>query len=350
MDAFKTGEIARMESGGNKAWRDFFDTHETTKITGVSWDEATAAERYSGEVGEEWKERLTAKIEGREYVPGTRAPGVASDAKLSKTDSTAGRPRSATPIGRDRPAGSLPPSLRSASPTPSLGTSTLGSKKVRNEEYFAKLGNDNTSRPDGLPPNQGGKYTGFGSTPFEPEPSTDTPSLPGVDELTKDPVAALTKGFGWFTTTVGNSAKNVNEGWIQPTAQKVGPSYPTHSLSHGTHMNKNRARIQIAEADLTNQARLTATQLGQNIQSTTKYTAESVSRFVETQSSASNRGKYASVEGDKREFWDNFGRATEGGSNKPSAIGTAAMKKGGPGGSAAASKDDGWDEDKWDKF
>src|SRR5439155_17701730 len=141
----KTGEIARMESGGNKAWRDFFNTHETTKITGVGWDEATVAERYSGEVGEEWKERLTAKIEGREYVPGKQAPVVAPDAKLSRTESAAGGSRSTTPMGRDRLANSLSSSLRSASPTPSLGTSTLGSRKARNEEYFAKLGNDNAS-------------------------------------------------------------------------------------------------------------------------------------------------------------------------------------------------------------
>ncbi|KAI9780532.1 MAG: Zn finger-containing GTPase- Activating Protein for ARF [Geoglossum umbratile] len=321
MDAFKMGEIVRMESGGNKPWRDFFNAHDATKMTGTSWDEATVAERYSGEVGEEWKERLTAKVEGSEYVPRKQAPVAAPDAKLSRTGSTASLSRSATPMGRDKPT-NLSSSLRSASPSPSLGTSTLGSKKARNEEYFAKLGNDNASRSEGLPPNQGGKYTGFGSAPFEPESSKDKPSLPGVDELTKDPVAALTKGFGWFTSTVGQSAKTVNEGWIQPTAQKI------------------------AEADLTAQARNTATQLGQNIQSTTKYTAESVSRFVETQTSAPSRGKYANIDNDKRDFWDNFG-AGEGSGAKPSAIGTAAMKKGG---STANSKDDGWDEDKWDKF
>ena len=237
MDAFKTGEIVRMESGGNKPWRDFFDAHEATKMTGVSWDEATVAERYSGEVGEEWKERLTARIEGREYVPGKKTPTTVPDAKLSRTGSTADRSRSATPMGRDKSTNPLSSSLRTASPSPSLGTSTLGSRKARNEEYFAKLGNDNASRPDGLPPNQGGKYTGFGSAPFEPESSKDAPSLPGVDELTKDPVAALTKGFGWFTSTVGKSAKTVNESWIQPTAQKVRPHTPTSSFSHNIHLN-----------------------------------------------------------------------------------------------------------------
>lgn len=50
--------------------------------------------------------------------------------------------------------------------------------------------------------------------------------MPGFDDLQKDPVAALTKGFGWFTTTVGKTAKSVNEGYIQPTAAKVYPPPP----------------------------------------------------------------------------------------------------------------------------
>jgi hypothetical protein len=51
----------------------------------------------------------------------------------------------------------------------------------------------------------------------------DEGKLPGLEDLQRDPVAALTKGFGWFTTTVGKTAKSVNEGYIQPTAAKVFP-------------------------------------------------------------------------------------------------------------------------------
>jgi ADP-ribosylation factor GTPase-activating protein 1 len=57
--------------------------------------------------------------------------------------------------------------------------------------------------------------------------------MPGFDDLQKDPVAALTKGFGWFTTTVGKTAKTVNEGYIQPTAAKVpflSPRSPPHLI------------------------------------------------------------------------------------------------------------------------
>jgi hypothetical protein len=39
----------------------------------------------------------------------------------------------------------------------------MTNNREKNEEYFARLGNENEIRPDHLPPNQGGKYTGFGN-------------------------------------------------------------------------------------------------------------------------------------------------------------------------------------------
>jgi ADP-ribosylation factor GTPase-activating protein 1 len=104
-----------------------------------------------------------------------------------------------------------------------------GGKAKVDDKYFAGLGAANASRPEDLPPSQGGKYAGFGSQPVE-APRREV-GLPGLDDLQKDPVAALSKGFGWFTTTVGKTAKNVNEGWVQPTAAKVFLPFPLRPLS-----------------------------------------------------------------------------------------------------------------------
>nr|XP_036588333.1 uncharacterized protein CTRU02_01385 [Colletotrichum truncatum]KAF6799706.1 hypothetical protein CTRU02_01385 [Colletotrichum truncatum] len=204
MDAFKQVEIERMRLGGNENWRNFFEQHEDTKMRGISWDDATIAERYSGEVGEEWKDRLTAKVEGKEYVPGEKkaAPAPAAAPKpVSKT---------ATPLSGTN--------SRSASP---------GRKVKVDDKYFSKLGAENASRPDDLPPSQGGKYGGFGNMPTSEKKDG---GMPTVDDLQKDPMAALTKGFGWFTSTVSKTAKTVNDGYIQPTAKQVGdPSTSTTS-------------------------------------------------------------------------------------------------------------------------
>jgi ADP-ribosylation factor GTPase-activating protein 1 len=151
-------------------------------------------------VGEEWKDRLTAKVEGKDYVPSAK-PAPTSRSFNSTTPSSA-TSRSQTPLGSRTDSPSRP----------------NGKAKV-DDRYFAGLGAANASRPADLPPSQGGKYAGFGSTPTEPV--KNEPKLPGFDDLQKDPVAALTKGFGWFATTVGKTAKTVNEGYIQPTAAKV---------------------------------------------------------------------------------------------------------------------------------
>lgn len=202
MDAFKQTEIERMRHGGNEGWKSFFDKHETTKMTGMSWDDATIAERYSGEVGEEWKERLSAKVEGKEYVPGERksAPAKTNTGSIS---------RSATPL-----SGTANNSSSSRPQSP--GTS--GGKVKVDDKYFEGLGAANASRPDHLPPSQGGKYAGFGSSPA---PANQEEGLPKLDELQKDPLAALGKGFGWFTSTVTKTATSVNKDFIQPTAKQV---------------------------------------------------------------------------------------------------------------------------------
>ncbi|RDL31467.1 Uncharacterized protein BP5553_09676 [Venustampulla echinocandica] len=299
MDAFKAQEIERMRLGGNRPWRDFFDDAEANKFAGITWDDATIAERYSGEVGEEWKERLSAKVEGKEYVPSVKPAATSMSFGNSSTNS-----RSQTPLG----------SSRTDSP------SRPGGKAKVDDKYFAGLGAANASRPHDLPPSQGGKYGGFGSAP--PEPARGDPKLPGFDDLQKDPVAALTKGFGWFTSTVGKTAKTVNEGYIQPTAAKI------------------------AETDLAAQARVTAGQVARGAQTGAKNAADGFNRFVEGNGSSGGAYRQAPIDESKKDFWDSFAEA---GNSKPSAIGTSAVKKGGSSAGlmgGAAKKD----EDNWDKW
>jgi len=171
-----------------------------------SWDDATIAERYSGEVGEEYKERLSAKVEQREYVPGQKPAFVPQSSTSTSTSSQ--------PPRTDSPSGS----------------SAVGGKAKVDDKYFAGLGAANASRPADLPPSQGGKYAGFGSAGPIERKDESAGGMPGVDEFQKDPVAALTKGFGWFASTVGKTAKTVNDGYIQPTARQVSHFLPFFSF------------------------------------------------------------------------------------------------------------------------
>lgn len=240
---------------------------------------------------------MTADVEGREWVRSERPKPA--------------RPTSATPLSSAAAA-----ATRSAS-------SASSSAKVQNESYFARLGGANASRSANLPPSQGGKYSGFGSTPA-PDMGTGSSAagVPTLDEFSRDPVAALTKGFGFFTTQVAKSAKTVNEAVILPTAQKI------------------------ADADLAKHVAAA----GQKVSDTGKYGFETLNRFVDN----SGGPTYSRVSqtqttraGDEHgDFWDAFGEPVAE-KEKHSALGTGAVKKSSMTGMAGGKKRDDWGDDDW---
>lgn len=143
MDAFKPAELARMAAGGNEPFRAFFNAHGSNAAAGRSFAASTIAERYDSAAGDEWKERLSCKVEGRDFdaekLPKRgKRDGAAAAVPTSGRASAAGS-RSQTPLSRTRSSdvaggggggGGIP--ARSASP--SLGTASLApSKKTQNE-------------------------------------------------------------------------------------------------------------------------------------------------------------------------------------------------------------------------
>jgi len=90
-----------------------------------------------------------------------------------------------------------------------------------NENYFASLGSRNADRPDDLPPSQGGKYTGFGSSPSPMMSPTSSAAAPTFEELQENPIAALSKGWSLFSSAVSGATKVVNETIIQPGMERV---------------------------------------------------------------------------------------------------------------------------------
>ncbi|KAF1812454.1 ArfGap-domain-containing protein [Eremomyces bilateralis CBS 781.70] len=360
MDAFKPAELARMSLGGNQPWRDFFDRHPDNVAQARTFDDCTVADRYDSLAAEEWRERLSCKVEGREFVAGSvekeREKRRKTAAERAQQRAGAGAAmggssgqssRAATPVARTRVAEGPAPGKGGS---PALGTSSLSAaaaRKAQNEAYFSRMGAENAGRSADLAPSEGGKYAGFGSDPsYLAGPAGGSGGGLGLDEFQKDPVAALSKGFGWLSTTVGKGAKDGYEGWVVPGMKKF------------------------AESDLSKAASQTALNLGAGLQSTTRTATESFGRFVEGEDGklhpASSTGPerkdfWDSFGGEepaattskvgppaeKKDFWDEFAAAGEtttqgqgGPAKKSGAIGTAAMKKGNEGGKKDG--DDGW--------
>jgi ADP-ribosylation factor GTPase-activating protein 1 len=177
--------------------------------------------------------QLTAEAEGRPWTP-SAAPAPSSK-RPSSSASVRSLNKASLGSHRTGSAPSLSGVQRTRSPLvndSNVASGGLGTNKERNEEYFARLGNENDTRPDHIPPNQGGKYQGFGNpackhyclpsfslftvllTIWNLIVQNNSPKRDALDvnEIINDPMQALTKGWSLLSVGVDGLSKAAFEG------------------------------------------------------------------------------------------------------------------------------------------
>lgn len=104
----------------------------------------------------------------------------------------------------------------------------------------------NASRPADLPPSQGGRYAGFGSTPAQDSASShpswglSSAAAPSLSDLQNDPVAAIGKGWSFFSSAVSSATKVVNASVIQPGMERVSdPNFRAGVAQYVTESSKS---------------------------------------------------------------------------------------------------------------
>ncbi|CAK7906195.1 ADP-ribosylation factor GTPase-activating protein Gcs1p [[Candida] anglica] len=305
MDQFKPEEVLRMEKGGNLNAREYFTGH------GLDMKLPITA-KYNNYVADDYKEKLTCDIEGREWVEKDHSGESLPDVNSVGTGANLPRPSGGAPVGGAN-NGQSPISSRRGTP--------LNDQKIKNEAYFAELGNKNESRPDHLPPSQGGKYAGFGNTPAGSSSSSGPRgSLASftIDNLQSDPLGTLTKGWGLFSSTVAKSVSEVHETVIKPGI------------------------YQLQDSEFSGEARRAMAQFGQKMQETGKYGQETFQTFTHEQ-------------GLDKKFGNLFEGLSlnEGSSSQAStapAFGLAKPKEKTKLQGLGNKKDDDWKNEKWDDF
>ncbi|AJU95397.1 Gcs1p [Saccharomyces cerevisiae YJM1342] len=244
MDQFKPEELLRMEKGGNEPLTEWFKSHNID----LSLPQKV---KYDNPVAEDYKEKLTCLCEDRVFEEREHLDFDAS--KLSATSQTAA---SATPGVAQSREGTPLENRRSA--TPANSSNGANFQKEKNEAYFAELGKKNQSRPDHLPPSQGGKYQGFGSTPAKPpqERSAGSSNTLSLENFQADPLGTLSRGWGLFSSAVTKSFEDVNETVIKPHVQ------------------------QWQSGELSEETKRAAAQFGQKFQETSSYGFQAFSNFT----------------------------------------------------------------------
>lgn len=240
MDQFKAEELVRMEKGGNEPFNEYMSSRNIVLTLPQKF-------KYDNPIAEDYKQKLTCEVDGVDFVEPKHLNFDA--AKLGMPDQVmddiANQSRQQTPIE----------SRRSATPKATID------QNERNQVYFAELGEKNQSRPDHLPPSQGGKYQGFGNTPTNVDAHTSiannqSSNTISLDNLQKDPLGTFTKGWSLFSSAVTKSFGDVNESVIKPGYQ------------------------QWQSGELSEETKRAAAQFGQKFQETSSYGIQAFSSFT----------------------------------------------------------------------
>ncbi|KAF9077022.1 hypothetical protein BDP27DRAFT_1379878 [Rhodocollybia butyracea] len=235
MDTWQDEQVKRMQLGGNAPFRDFMKSYTPVEQGGYS-DTLSTYDTYHCWAAAQYKEKLDALLAGKDWSPSPPPEGTTANAP-ERPPSAQGLRKSRT-TSRAMTGSSLRSSSGTSSPasmrgsnsnngTPDLSRSGGFDQKIENENYFASLGQANASRPMDLPPSQGGRYTGFGSTPAPSESQANASyglssrAAPSLQDLQENPLGALSKGWSLFSSAVVGASKTINENVIQPGMERV---------------------------------------------------------------------------------------------------------------------------------
>lgn len=200
MDAWTDEQLKRMRLGGNARINDFLAKVGVEKLTEIP-------AKYNHPAAAAFREMLKAEAEGRSY---TLPPLDQLQAKL-------GHSSSAPTLGGGR-VNSSSSMHRGAEATPPMDAK---------EAFFARKIAENSGRAEGLPPSQGGKYVGFGSTPA---PAPQQPRA--VDDLT----SIFSTGWSKLSAVAAVAGSSVAS-----TARQLDSQYRTGELGNNVQSSASEA-------------------------------------------------------------------------------------------------------------
>ncbi|KAH6824857.1 ARF-GAP domain 7 [Perilla frutescens var. hirtella] len=237
MDSWSEIQLKKMELGGNEKFNNFISQYGVPKETDI-------VSKYNTKAAAVYRDRVQALAEGKPW----RDPPVVKESLNSNRNSgnsyTSKPPLSGrngnsggdagwdnwdsfddggngNNIRRNNTVGDFRSSGNGGSvPSRSKSTENMYSKSeleasaANKEDFFSRKISENQTRPEGIPPSQGGKYVGFGSTPA-PAPRKNADG---------DVLSVVSQGFGMLSmvaASAAQSAANVVQAGTKEISSKV---------------------------------------------------------------------------------------------------------------------------------
>ncbi|XP_014241820.1 ADP-ribosylation factor GTPase-activating protein 1 isoform X2 [Cimex lectularius] len=161
MDKWKDIELEKMKVGGNRKAREFFDGQD-------DWDETLPIQnKYNTKAAALYRDKISTLANGKEWSPTTAKVDSFNSYKF-KSDNY--QQNDSCQSYQDMTENS---SYNNGGSYQNYQNYNSHEFKDEKEAFFHRKQQENLKRPSDLPPNQGGKYSGFGYT-MDPPPRSSS--------------------------------------------------------------------------------------------------------------------------------------------------------------------------------
>lgn len=200
MDKWKDIELEKMKVGGNKKAREFFESQNEMSNT--------IQQKYNSNAAAIYREKISTLAQGKLWDE-----SFSTRTLTNKSQATASIPYS-------KSTGSLSLNNEIQSDGGYQNATIFNSQEFKDqkETFFSNIQHENAKRPEYLPPNQGGKYVGFGNC-VEPIQKTQSQEL---FDATCSSIASGWTVFSKVSAQLASTAKEKAAIYSSIASQKVG--------------------------------------------------------------------------------------------------------------------------------
>ncbi|XP_034232196.1 ADP-ribosylation factor GTPase-activating protein 1 isoform X2 [Thrips palmi] len=191
MDKWKDIELEKMKAGGNRNAREFLEAQD-------DWDDSMPIQRrYNSKAAALYRDKISSLAQGKDWSPSKSqaqnysSPAMSRSSSLTENGSNYGGSSGSYQSSGYQSGGNG-------------GYQSPDGFKSDKEAFFARRQVENAGRPDNVPPNQGGKYSGFGYTMDAPPRSTS-------QEFFDTAVSSLSSGWSLFSSNATKLASKATE-------------------------------------------------------------------------------------------------------------------------------------------
>ncbi|KAK6779313.1 hypothetical protein RDI58_021497 [Solanum bulbocastanum] len=258
MDSWSEIQIRKMELGGNESFNKFVLQYGIPKETDI-------VTKYNTKAATVYRDRIQSLAEGKPW----RDPPVVKEVLRGSASNNGSRPplssgasgggsrnggwdswdnnddggfsgsntkdiRRNQTVGDFRSGGSSGGAPARSRSTADISKEQYEASAANKDNFFARKMAENESRPDGLPPSQGGKYVGFGSNPA-PMPRNNM-------NQQGDVFSAVTQGFGRLSMIAATAAQSA------ASVVQVGTKELTSKVKEGGYDTKVNETVNVVTA------------------------------------------------------------------------------------------------------